>query len=279
MQIKSGYQQIYLAAIIWGTLGVFARFSGMPPVELSFYRLLIASVILSLLLPREQRLAIGSLREYAIIFFAGFLFAVDCLFYFHALNITTFSNTVFPYNLQPVFMALIAPFFSEKREQGTAWHTLWALAGLVLIMLPSLYNLSWSDLMGISFAVAGTFCLSIIAFLAKMVTVSAVTFVYYEVVIATLCLVPFVSLSTSFGVQSYMWVAIIGLLHTAFAYMLYYDALKVVKIQHAIAIVYLSPVVAALLGRLFFGEQLSLCTVLGGVLITVNGVTAVLKNN
>ena len=114
MRQRSGYIYIYLAALIWGSLGVFARLSGMPPVELSFYRLLMAGVVLSVVLPREKRLATGSLRSYLQNLGAGILFAVDCLLFFHALELTTLSNTVFPYNLQPVFMIMLSRYLPGK---------------------------------------------------------------------------------------------------------------------------------------------------------------------
>ena len=95
MRQRSGYIYIYLAALIWGSLGVFARLSGMPPVELSFYRLLMAGVVLSVVLPREKRLATGSLRSYLQNLGAGILLPSTACF-FHALELTTLSIQCFP---------------------------------------------------------------------------------------------------------------------------------------------------------------------------------------
>ena len=278
MKSEYGYLKIYLAAFIWGTLGVFARLSGMPPLELSFYRLIIAALVLSVFLPRDQRLAAGGLRDYLYICAAGLLFALDCVLFFHALQLTTLSNTDFPYNLQPVFMILLSPILlRERNSQGSTRTVLIALAGLILLFIPSLLSVSLSDTIGLLYAVTGAFCLALVALIAKRLTVSAIIFVYYEIVVASLCLVPFVRNAASFPVQSYLWVGLIGLVHTAFAYILYYDGLRSVSLHYAAAIVFLAPVVASILGFLFYHEHLSIFTVTGGVLITVNGIKAVFK--
>ena len=67
------------------------------------------------------------------------------------------------------------------------------------------------------------------------------------------------------------------MLHTAVAYILYYKGLRTVKLQHAAAIVFLSPVAATVFGYLFFQERISLFTLAGGAVITFNGISAALS--
>lgn len=278
MRQRSGYIYIYLAALIWGSLGVFARLSGMPPVELSFYRLLMAGVVLSVVLPREKRLATGSLRSYLQNLGAGILFAVDCLLFFHALELTTLSNTVFPYNLQPVFMIMLSRCLPGKEPRpGDVRFVCFAVLGLLLLFIPSLISLSTGDLLGLLFSLAGSFCLALVALIAQRLKVSALVFVYYEIVVAALCLLPFMNSPAVFPLPSYLWAGVIGLLHTAVAYILYYKGLRTVKLQHAAAIVFLSPVAATVFGYLFFQERISLFTLAGGAVITFNGISAALS--
>ncbi|MGB4290252.1 MAG: EamA family transporter [Dethiobacteria bacterium] len=53
-----------LAAVIWGTMGAFARWSALSPLELSFFRLVSATLALFFLLPREQRFSYFYSTEY-----------------------------------------------------------------------------------------------------------------------------------------------------------------------------------------------------------------------
>lgn len=112
------------------------------------------------------------------------------------------------------------------------------------------------------------------ALIARRVPVSSLIFVYYEIVVAALCLVPFMRHYTAFPPSSYLWVAVTGLVHTAFAYVCYYEGLRTVKPAQAIAIIYFTPVLATLCGYLFFQESISLFTLAGGAVITVNGLSA-----
>ncbi|NLN07381.1 MAG: DMT family transporter [Firmicutes bacterium] len=276
MQLQKGYFYLYLAALIWGSLGVFARLSGMPPVELAFYRLFLAGLFLSCFLPRGKRLATGGLRSYLLNCGAGVLFAVDCLCFFHALRLTTLSNTVFPYNMQPVFMMMLSRLFAgEKNTPGSMRFVCVALFGLVLLFLPSFVTASLADILGLGLSLAGSFCLAVAALIARRLTVSALVFVYYEIVVAALCLVPFMQHYAAFPLSGYLWAAVIGMVHTVFAYICYYQGLRTVKPAQATAIILFTPVIAALCGYLFFRESVSLFTLAGGAIITANGICTV----
>lgn len=227
MPIKTGYFQILTAALIWGTIGVFARWSGLTPLELSFFRLIVAGLAMYALLPREERLLIFSTREWLPVFLCGVLFAVDCLLFFSALQLTTISNAVIPYNIQPVFIALLTPvFFREKLELKSILAFLLSLGGVGLLLVPSVVSLSFADLTGISLALAGALLLAVIALTVRSLRIGAFTFVYYEMLIASL----------------------------------------------------FSPVVAAATGYFLFGEVISPYTVVGCLLIILNGVYIVWRD-
>lgn len=273
MRIQTGYLKVLAAAFIWGTLGAFARWSGLTPFELSFFRLLITAFALFTVLPREQRILIFHTKAYPLIFLSGILFAVDCLLFFHALELTTLSNAVLPYNVQPVFIALLAPvFFQEKLRRTHIGALFIALTGLSLLLYPSLAALSYNDMLGIAFAVGGALCLSLIALITKALDIPASTFVYYMTVIAVICLLPFVRLISlpALHFSGILLVCIIGLIHTATAYILYYDGLRTVSTQYAAALTYFIPVIAVLTGLIFFDEQVNVFMVAGGLLIICN---------
>ncbi|PKM83169.1 MAG: hypothetical protein CVU88_02940 [Firmicutes bacterium HGW-Firmicutes-13] len=279
MKNKSGYFKVLSASFIWGTIGAFARWSEFTPVELSFFRLLTAGLTLSLILPREQRLLIFYTKHYLLIFFSGILFALDTLLFFNALHLTTMSNAVLPYNMQPVFMAVLTPlFFKEKIKSRYILSFTFSLAGVGILLIPSIVNLSHTDAAGIGCALAGAFFLSIIALIAKFLNIQSITFVYYKMIIATLCLLPFIRMKSTLTLHSLVIIFVLGLVHTALAYILYYDGLKTVKIQHVVALTYFIPVVAALTGLFLFHEAVTVYIIFGGLLIVVNGIAVLFKN-
>ncbi|NLY37942.1 MAG: DMT family transporter [Firmicutes bacterium] len=82
MRMQRGYLKVIAASLIWGTIGAFARWSGLNPLELSFFRLLLAGIALSLLLPPGRRRSALAGKGYLLLFLAGVLFAADSLFFF-----------------------------------------------------------------------------------------------------------------------------------------------------------------------------------------------------
>jgi len=279
MKVKSGHYKILLSAFIWGTMGAFARWSGLNPLELSFFRLLIASLTLYAFLPRDQRLLIFSTQEYFALCLAGILFAGDCVLFFYALKLTTISNAVLPYNMQPLFIAVLAPiFFKEKMDAKCVLAFFVSLIGVAMLVLPPIVRLSYQDVLGIAYSFIGAFLLSVIAVIVKKVHINALTFVYYEMVIAALCLTLFIKITSTVNLRAMVMVLFLGILHTAFAYSLFYDGLKKISTQYALTLCYLTPVIAVLTGFIFFTEEITLLIVTGGLIIIINGILVILKS-
>ncbi|HOB86118.1 MAG TPA: EamA family transporter [Bacillota bacterium] len=198
--------------------------------------------------------------------------------FFYALQLTTVSNAVFPYYMQPVFLTLLAPLFLKERlEPRSLLAFALAFSGLILLLHPSRLDLSHGDVLGIGLALAGALFLSIIALLARILEMPAATFLLYEMFISAICLLPFVRLS-SLSLASAGIAAAIGVFHTALAYLLYYDGLKRAKIQYAATLTFLSPLVAAGTGCLLFQEPLTPYSLGGGALIIAGGLITVLHS-
>lgn len=276
MQINQGYLQVLIASFLWGTIGAFSRWSGLAPLELSFFRLLFAVLTLSFFLPRKKEFVFFYLKDCLLIGFCGLLFAADCLLFFHALRLTTLSNAVFPYSLQPAFVGVLTPLFLKERVE---WKFILSftlsLAGLGLLLLPSIVKLSYLDLNGLLLALTGAICLSVITLISRLLIMNVYRFVYYEMLIAFFCLLPFIKMDSSLVFHNWLAVITVGVIHTALAYVYYYEGLKKVKIQYGVTLGYFAPVFAALAGLFLFGEAISIFTVLGGLLIVTNGIIVV----
>ncbi|MEN6462404.1 MAG: DMT family transporter [Syntrophomonas sp.] len=280
MENRSGYYKVSLAAILWGTIGIFTRWSGLPPLELAFYRVLIAGLALFFILPRGERLLIIHTRHSLLILLAGILFAIDILLFFYSIKLTSLSNAALPYNMQPVFMALLARLLlNEEMQARHIVSFIFAMVGVGVLLTPSLISISYADIAGICCALTGALLLAIIAIIARKINVESITFVYYQMLVATICLLPFVSITNvlDININTSVIILIIALVHTALAYILYYDGLKIIKIEHVVVLTYFTPLAAALTGSFLFQEAITLYTVVGGLIIITNGTMAVLK--
>ncbi len=279
MKNKTGYLKVLAAALIWGTLGAFVRWSGLTPLELSFLRLAVATFVLFFFLPRGERFSYFYSKSYLPICLAGLLFALDTILYFNAFQLTTLGNAVLPYNMQPVFMAVLSPLILKE---GTDYKNLLlfalSLAGIGIMLYPNLVQLSYSDAAGIGYSLGGALCLSLIAIIAKSLHMNAITFVYYTMFTATLCLLPFIHLSGRLTLPRLAIAAVVGLVHTAIAYVLYYDSLRTLKMAHVVTLSYTIPVIAALTGLLLFKETVNQYTIVGGSLILISGLVLIFRS-
>jgi drug/metabolite transporter (DMT)-like permease len=95
---------------------------------------------------------------------------------------------------------------------------------------------------------------------------------------ASLILLPFFKFAGRLGLKQLVFAAVVGLIHTALAYVLYYDSLRTIRIEHVVTLSYLIPVVAALTGLLIFREPLNLHTILGGLLIIASGLILIFRS-
>lgn len=276
MVLKTGYTKILTAACIWGTVGVFARWSGLNPIELSFYKTFLASICLLSLMPREQLLFTNKSLTFSVIAVTGVLYAFDVFLFFYAISLTTMSNALFAYYMQPVFVAFLLPFFiNERHEFKNALALLIAVTGLFLILMPSVLHFSREHILGIIFALLAALGGAAIVILVKAINLSSSVIVYYQMIIASLCLAPFVNFSEGLSFYQFTIIITLGIIHTALPYSLYYSGLKAVKASLGITLSYVDPVIASFAGVLLFGEPFTFASLIGGVMIIISGLIVV----
>ncbi|OWZ83050.1 DMT family transporter [Natranaerobius trueperi] len=268
----NGYFKILLAACIWGTLGIFARWSGIPANELVFYKTFVASISLLILLPREKLLIANRLRAFIIIILAGILYAITAILFMNSIYITTMSNALFAFYIKPIIVALLLPiFFREKPNIWSILATLVSLIGLGLILTPSIIEFSFSDIRGVLLALFSAITSSSIVVLVKLIDIPSPIITYYAMIAATLLMIPFIDLDTNINLIQVGFIIIIGFIHTAIPYILYFSGLRSAKTSHGITLTYFDPVVASFAGVLLFQEPFSILTLIGSCLIIISG--------
>ena len=86
--------------------------------------------------------------------------------------------------------------------------------------------------------------------------------------------VAFIKMDSSlFSIIESLAVITVGVIHTALAYVIYYEGFQKLK-SIWVTLSYFAPVFA-LAGLFLFGEAISIFTVLGGLLIVTNGIIVV----
>lgn len=277
--MNDGYLKVIMASMIWGTIGIFARWSSADPLFLSFSRSFIA-VVAMLFLYKETRIPLLRGSELFLVSLSGIFRAAGLYFYFVAITMTTLCYTLFIFYLAPVMVVIWGPMLiGEKLEKYSLPALFVAVSGVGMILL-SMFDgdITTAELGGIIYALLGAFCFTFTIIVAKgLPQVSGLALTFYQMAVATLCLLPFMHAGNT-GVGGKITflmlgsIILLGVVHTAYSYVIYHEGLKEVKIQHAGIFLYLDPVVASLMGYLIFQETIGLHGFMGAFLILVAGI-------
>lgn len=271
---------ILTAIFLWSSLGVVIRLSGIAVHSLIFFSSIVSVAIAgSLFLKRDLRRHIPSKNRLLPLLILGPLSLINSYSFFYSYKNTTVANAVLTHYTAPVFVALLAPvFLRERLTLRLAIAVIVSTAGLWIML-----NISAKDLMNLILVgdkntrgiIAGL--ISGIAYAFIVLTFRVLSQNYHPLVltfaqntIIAFILLPFSSYNNTI-VQGLWAVAVMGIVHSTIAPLLYFRGIRTVTANRAAILGYLEPVCAILLGFVFLDEVISLRTFIGGSMILFSG--------
>lgn len=282
-QTRTGYLKIIVAAIIWGSLGIFVRHIPLSAPTAVFYRLLFSFIAVSLIISfrhRPEELKVKKSR--ALLICCGVGITINWVLFFYALKLTTIANAVFLTYTAPIFIALFASLILKERlERATFISIAISMAGIFLITSPVGTILKSKHLIGALCALGSAVTYGLLVTCSKIImrNVSVLTLIFYENGIGVMLLFPFAAFD-KLPLTSVTWLLLIilGVIHTTLAAFLYLNGLKQVKAQHAGVLAYVDPLSAVIFALIFLGELPTFLVMVGGLLIILAGLNIVIKS-
>ncbi len=275
----NGYGLVFLAALLWGLIGLFSKGvlgAGVGPLELAFWRAALAGGMFMLHASLTGQLRLQSWRDLAAL--AGFSLIGVTLFYAsYSLAVQAGGVSLASILLYsaPAFVALAARLLLGEALTGRKLILLaLTLAGVVLVaqgggsgVTVTALSLFWGITAALSYSSYYLF--------GKWALGRYTPVTIYAVVLpaGALGLSPLVSFAPK---SAGVWLLLLALatISTYTAYALYYTGLKRVEASRAVLVASVEPVVAALTGALVFGERLGPWGLLGGALILTSALLA-----
>ncbi|WP_175059916.1 DMT family transporter [Thermococcus sp. 2319x1] len=265
--MKKGYILVFLAASMWGTLGIFAKLLygfGLDPFTITFYRASIAFALLFVYnLSKGLQIKKNRLPFYAFYgFFAVFLFYI---LYFYTVKISSVSLAVLLLYSAPVYSTILGYFiFGEKITSTKLAALVMAIIGVLLVVNPNEGSLSklavvLGLLSGLTYALYGI--------LAKLAVKNEKPeeALLYTIGFGALFLSPFSNFEIPISSLPYLFG--LAFFPTFLAYILYNTALREIEVSRASIIATIEPVVALVLAYLIFHETLMAKQMIGAALI------------
>ena len=267
------------AAFFWGTLGIASKkafASGMDPLTVVYFRLLLAAVLLGafLLLGDRQKLVVAKKDIPPFLLYGLFSGTLYNLFYFKAIQWTTVTTATVLLYTCPAFVIVIAYFIlGEKINRVKVISLFLTLAGIFLVVKGYDLGSLQVNVPGILFGLGAGFSFAVLSIMGRILTrrYHPLTLILYSCLIGLsflLLIKPgllFAPLAFAPGLWLYLiYVAVFPTLLSNF---LFYWGLKRVESGYASLAATSEPVVAVVLSWLILGENLALLQVMGALAV------------
>ena len=267
---------LIISMVIFGTIGLFVRSISVSSGELALYRaVLAASLIGCYLLATKQRIPFGQIkRELPLLLLSGIAMAFNWILLFQAYKFTTVSVATLSYYFAPVIVTVACPILFKEKMGAKQWLC-FAMSTLGIVLITGIGDLSAGSnhFIGILFGLGAACLYATVILLNKFIRkVQGIHRTFLQFIAAIIVLTPYVALTSGFNLatldtKGWVFLLIVGLVHTGITYCLYFSSLKELPGQKAAILSYIDPLVAVLVSVLILSESMSLMQVIGGLLI------------
>lgn len=270
---RVGYLQIILAMVIWGSVGIVARFIPYSSKIIVFYRVLFAFIALTMYIFANGNFRMDLKNKKMVTIGAGVFLALNWLFFFRAVKTTTIANATISYYTSPIILNVLAVMvLKEKLLKKTVISLIIAFTGLLFIISNGGQETVVNNKLGIIYGLIAAFFYALFAITNKKISgLSSLKTTFIQSGVAALSFIPFVMPITIPDIKSLILLLIMGVFHTALALILYVSGLKKIKAQSVGVLSYVDPLSAVILAAIFLGEIPSLLTLVGAILILGSG--------
>jgi drug/metabolite transporter (DMT)-like permease len=279
----TGLLLVASAGLVWGTIPIALAFAKSAPVIAVFARVLIAGVVMALWMTATSgwREVFGLPRPKVVqLMVQGVVLTVNWVLFLTALDMTNVATAELLGYMGPVFVAILAPFVTKERfDPRILLPMVLALGGIVVILAPQGLGVAGGrQALGAVLAFCSALTYSVLLLRSKRILhgVTARALMVVEYGVASVLLLPFAVWLFLQGqgpatAGAYVGLVTLGVVHTAFAGLLFLAGLRLVRTDHAAILTYAEPASAVVFAALFLGQKLTLPTVIGGLMVVGGG--------
>ncbi len=278
-----GYGLVVAAAVLWGSIGIAVRLisaAGIGVLEASTWRagLAFAGALLASILTHRGRLRVA-FRDVLLFAVYGFVsIALFFLAYFTAIQLTTLATAAILLYTAPLWVTILsAVLFGEDLSSRKLVALAAALVGCALVVRaydPMALQLNLPGVLaglasGLTYGLYSVFAKAALRRHPPLVVLTyALGFGTVFLAVGGMALgLPLTRLGPSHVAPVLPGVLYLGLVATCVAHWLYVAGLRRVQASRASIVATVEPVVASILGYVWFGEVLDTPQLAGGMLV------------
>ncbi|EKN71614.1 hypothetical protein BABA_00375 [Neobacillus bataviensis LMG 21833] len=275
----NGKMRLIITMLIFGSIGVFVKRIDLTSSEIAFLRGVIGSLFLLLasFLVKHKPSFKAIKKNAVLLLLSGAAIGLNWIFLFESYRYTTISNATISYYFAPIFVMMLAPWvLKEKLTSRKVVCIITAMVGLYLIVNPSGAGGaggSEQHALGIFYGLlAAAFYASIVLMNKFIKNLSGFETTLVQLMVAALVLFPYIWWQgnldfAGLNSKSIIFILILGIVHTGFAYFLYFTSIQELKGQTVAALSYIDPISAVIIAAIFLSEGMTMIQMIGGVLV------------
>lgn len=272
---RSARLQLVSAMLIFGTIGVFTRYIPLPSGEIALYRGLLAIICVGAFLAISRQGWAKTVTKADILWLvlSGVAIGINWVLLFQAYAHTTVSLATLSYYFAPTLVTIAsAVLFREHLGVKKIVCFVMATLGLVLIVGSGEMN-GTANGVGILYGLgAAVFYATVVLLNKQLRHVPGVQRTVLQFIAAVIVVTPYVALTEGFHFTTLQGVGllcmlILGIIHTGFAYCIYFSSLPRIPGQTVAVLSYLDPLLAVILSVVVLQEPITLVQCLGGAMI------------
>jgi len=274
--------KLIFALVLFSTLGVFVKKIDLTSGKIAFVRGSVGFLFLILLtiITNKKIIIKQILDNKAKIISSGFLLGLNWICLFQSYKYTTLSIATISCYCAPIFMIIFSIIFlKEKPDIKKIVCVFVSIIGMLLIFYNSNNpsdNISYNHTLGIFFGILTAICYSSVIIINKSLKdISSSEQTLGQFFSAIILLLGYILIFEDFNFKELSTISsinliIIGVVHTGFAFFIYFSAIKNIKGQSIAILSYITPIFAVLISIFYLREPMNIFQMFGGILILIS---------
>ena len=267
--MKKAMAKFLISMTIFGTIGLFVDAIPLNSGMIALLRGVMGlAVLLLVMLLTKQKLRLAVIKkDLLLLCISGGAMGLNWVLLFEAYRYTTVATATVCYYLAPAFLMLASPLLGEKLTVKKLLCLLACLVGMVLVT-----GIDGGSVTGVAFGIGAAILYASVMFMnRKMGAVSDYERTVTQMAMAIPVVVVYVLLRggvdfSAMNATGWLLMAVVGIVHTGFAYFLYFGAMGKLPASAVAVCSYLDPVVAVLLSAILIAP-IGIPAICGAVLI------------
>lgn len=265
-----------LSMIIFGAVGVFAKYIDMSSSKIALFLSLIgAAFLLIIFISRKQKISWDIVKKNAVVLFiAGIALSGNWIFLFQAYKETTIANAALSYYFAPVLVIMLSPFVLKERLSLKKVVCIGvALLGLFFILQNSTMETTGNHLLGIGYGLIAASFYAALTITTKFIRgLDGLTITLLQLGLSVILLFPFVMFADGLNFspltgKTLILMILLGILHGGVGFYLFFAGMKGLKAQSIAVLSYVDPLTSLLISALIIKEKMTFLQLIGAALL------------